>query len=146
MKNILVPIDFTEHENQVLDKAIELARVFDSKIWLLHVAEPEPEFVGFGVGPQYIRTNRALELKNEHRKLNEYCDQIKKEKLDCQGILIEGATVDMIIEKAKKLSIELIVTGHHEHNFLYKAFFGSVASGVIKKANIPVLVVPLAIE
>ena len=143
MKNILVSIDFNNHEKSLIDKAIEMAKAFDSKIWLLHVAAPEPEFIGFGVGPQYIRDSRADELRKEHRLLSDYTDLIRLENQECEGLLINGATIEMILEEAQKLAIDLIIIGHHDHNFLYKAFFGSVASGVIKKSNIPVLVVPL---
>lgn len=143
MKNILVSIDFNNHEKSLIDKAIEMAKAFDSKIWLLHVAAPEPEFIGFGVGPQYIRDSRADELRKEHRLLSDYTDIIRLENQECEGLLINGATIEMILEEAQKLAIDLIIIGHHDHNFLYKAFFGSVASGVIKKSNIPVLVVPL---
>lgn len=143
MKNILVSIDFNNHEKSLIDKAIEMAKAFNSKIWLLHVAAPEPEFIGFGVGPQYIRDSRADELRKEHRLISDYTDLIRLENQECEGLLINGATIEMILEEAQKLAIDLIIIGHHDHNFLYKAFFGSVASGVIKKSNIPVLVVPL---
>ncbi len=143
MKNILVSIDFNNHEKILIDKAIEMAKVFDSKIWLLHVAAPEPEFIGFGVGPQYIRDVRASELRKEHRLLSDYANMVRQENQECEGLLINGATIDMILKEANKLAIDLIIIGHHHHNILFKAFFGSVASGVIKKANIPVLIVPL---
>ena len=143
MKNILVSIDFNNNEKLLIDKALEMAKAFDAKIWLLHVAAPEPEFIGFGVGPQYVRDGRADDLRKEHRLIADYADLIRLENQECEGLLIQGATIDMIMEEARKLEIDLIITGHHEHNILYKAFFGSVASGVIKKANIPVLVVPL---
>ena len=143
MKNILVSIDFNNNEKILIDKAIEMAKAFDSKIWLLHVAAPEPEFIGFGVGPQYIRDSRAEELRKEHRLLSDYTDLIRLENQECEGLLINGATIEMILEEARKLAIDLIIIGHHDHNIMYKAFFGSVASGVIKKANIPVLIVPL---
>ena len=143
MKNILVSIDFNNHERSLIDKAIEIAKAFDSKLWLLHVAAPEPEFIGFGVGPQYIRDSRADELRKEHRLLSDYTDLIRLENQECEGLLINGATIEMILEEAQKLAIDLIIIGHHDHNFLYKAFFGSVATGVIKKSNIPVLIVPL---
>ncbi|MGB5321168.1 universal stress protein [Lutimonas sp.] len=143
MKNILVSIDFNNSEKILIDKAIEMAKAFDSKIWLLHVAAPEPEFIGFGVGPQYIRDTRAEELRKEHRLLSDYTDLIRLENQECEGLLINGATIEMILEEARKLAIDLIIIGHHDHHIMYKAFFGSVASGVIKKANIPVLIVPL---
>jgi len=143
MKNILVPIDFNDNEKILLDKALEFAKAFSAKLWLLHVASPEPEFVGFGVGPQYIRETRATELRKEHRLMNDYSDQMRLKGYECEGLLINGATIEMILEEAEKLKIDLIITGHHDHSFFYKIFFGSVANGVIKKTNIPVLIVPL---
>ena len=143
MKNILVPIDFNDNEKILLDKALEFAKVFSAKLWLLHVASPEPEFVGFGVGPQYIRETRATELRKEHRLMNDYADQMRLKGYECEGLLINGATIEMILDEAEKLKIDLIITGHHDHSFFYKILFGSVANGVIKKSNIPVLIVPL---
>ena len=143
MKNILVSIDFNNNEILLMEKALEFAIVFDAKIWLLHVAAPEPEFVGFGVGPQYIRDSRASELRKEHKQMNQYSDILRADGVEVEGLLIKGATIEMILEEAQKLEIDLIITGHHDHNFIYQAFFGSVSSGVIKKTKIPVLVIPL---
>ncbi len=143
MKNILVTIDFSQNENLLIDKALEMAKAFNAKIWLLHVVSPEPEFVGFGVGPQYIRDDRAKALRQEHRLIEDYTNLIRLEDQECEGLMINGATIEMIMKEAVKREIDLIITGHHDHGILYKAIFGSVASGLIKKANIPVLLVPL---
>lgn len=143
MKNILVTIDFNNNENLLIEQALEMAKAFKAKIWLLHVTAPEPEFVGFGVGPQYIRDAKAEELRKQHRMIEDYTNLIRSENQHCEGLLIRGATIEMIMHEAEKLNIDLIITGHVDHGIIYKAFFGSVANGVIKKANIPVLLVPL---
>ena len=72
MKNILVTIDFDKSEALLLDKAVQMAEAFGSKLWLMHIAAPDPDFVGYDVGPQYIRDSRAEDLRQEHRKLQEY--------------------------------------------------------------------------
>lgn len=143
MKNILLAIDFNNSEKLLMDKAQDWAKAFGAKIWMLHVASPEPEFVGFGVGPQYIRDSMAEELKKEHKMLFEYANQFKSKGIDAEGLLIKGATTEMIMEEAKKLNIDLIITGHHDHSLLYKLFFGSVAAGVIRKSKVPVLLIPM---
>lgn len=143
MKNILLAIDFNDGEKILIDKALKWAKAFNAKIWMLHVASPEPEFVGFGVGPQYIRDSMAEELKKEHRMLFEYANQLRKEGVEAEGLLIKGMTTEMIMEEAEKLNIDLIITGHQDHSLLYKLFFGSVASGVVRKSKVPVLLIPL---
>lgn len=143
MKNILVTIEFNENEELLLDKAIELAKPFHAKVWLMHIAAPDPDFVGYEVGPQYIRDTRADELKSEHKKLDAYVTGLKNKGIETEGLLIQGATTQMIIDESKKLHVDLIIAGHHEHGFFYKAFVGSISSEIIRKSKIPVLIVPL---
>lgn len=142
MKNILVTIDFNTMEQLLVDKAFQLAEKFDSKIWLLHIAAPDPDFVGYEVGPQYIRDFRASELRKEHKLLQGFTDALKKKGVKAEGLLVQGATIEMIMKEAKKLNADLIITGHQEHNFLYQAFVGSVSRDIMKKSKIPVLIVP----
>ncbi len=143
MKNILVTIDFNKNEQLLVDKAFQLAEKFDSKIWLIHIAAPDPDFIGYSVGPQYIRDSRASELRKEHRQLQAYTKKLKEKGVNAEGLLIQGATIEIIMEEAKKLNVDIIIAGHHEHNFLYKAFIGSVSGQIVKKSRIPVLLVPL---
>lgn len=143
MKNILVAIDFINNEKLLIDSAFRLAERFDAKIWLIHIAAPDPDFVGYEVGPQYIREFRAEELKKEHKLLQKYTRELEQKGVEAEGMLVQGATIEMIIEEALKLKVDLIIAGHEEHNFLYKAFVGSVSRQIIEKSKIPVLIVPL---
>jgi len=145
MKNILVTIEFIKNEKLLVDTAFQLAESFGSKLWLMHIAAPDPDFVGYEVGPQYIRDSRATELRREHELLQEYTSALKEKGVDSEGMLVQGATIDMILEESKKLNIDLIVAGHHDHGFFYNAFIGSVSANIIRKSKIPVLLVPLAI-
>ena len=142
MKNILVSIDFDIKTTLLIDKAYELAKAFDSKIWLIHIAAPDPDFVGYQVGPQYIRDSRAHELREEHRQLQEFTKELANKNINAEGLLIQGATIEMIIQESKKLNIDLIITGHHKHNFLYKAFVSSVTREIIELSKIPILIIP----
>lgn len=69
MENILAAIDFSEISGTVIDKAAEIAQCCDSKLWLIHIAAPEPDFVGYDTGPQSKRDWRAKTLREEHRYL-----------------------------------------------------------------------------
>jgi nucleotide-binding universal stress UspA family protein len=143
MKNILVTIDFNKNEHLVIDKAFELAEKFNSKLWLIHIAAPDPDFIGYDVGPQYVRDNRATELRKEHKNLEELSKTLREKGVQAEGLLVQGATIEMITAEAKKLNIDLIIAGHHDHNFLYNAFVGSVSRQIIKKSNTPVLLIPI---
>ena len=142
MKNILVSIDFDKKPELLIDKALELAVAFDSKIWLMHIAAPDPDFGGFEIGPQNVRDNRAAELRKEHKLIQDYAVGLKEKGTNADGLLIQGATIETILEEAKKLDVDMIIAGHHQHGLLYKAFIGSVSGELIKKSKIPVLIIP----
>ena len=144
MKNILVAVELDEFDELLIAKAYQLAEAFDSKLWLIHIAAPEPDFVGYQVGPQYIRDSRADELRGEHKALQKYATDLNTKGIDAEGLLIQGATIDMIIEESKKLEVDLIIAGQHDRGIIYKAFLGSVSSSILKSSKIPLLIIPLS--
>ena len=127
----------------LIDKAHELASSFGSRVWLLHVAAPDPDFVGNEVGPQSVRDIRADTLRDEHRTMQEYADSLKAKNIDATALLIQGPTIEIILEESKKLNIDLLIASHHDHGLLYRALLGSVSNQLIKKSKIPVLIVPV---
>lgn len=143
MKNILVAIDFDKGVDYLIDKSALFGEAFDAKVWLMHIAAPEPDFVGYEPGPQYIRDNRADELREEHKLLQGYADMLIKRGIEAQGLLLQGATIEMIMQASENLQTEMIICGNHDRSFFYRAFLGDVTSKIIKKSAIPVLVVPL---
>lgn len=143
MKNILVTIDFEEKGQVLIDKAAELAKKFKSKLWLVHVAAPDPDFIGYDVGPQYIRDVLAKDLRNEHKLLQEFTKQLKEKNIEAEALLVQGTTIETVVELTEKLAIDLIVIGKHEHGFLHKTFMVSTDESLVEKSNIPVLIVPL---
>lgn len=143
MKNLLIAIDFKENFQDLIDQGIQIAEKFNSKIWLLHIAAPDPDFVGYGVGPQYIRDSKAEEMRKEHRMLQEATAKVQTLGIQAEGLLIQGPTVETILEEAVKLKIDLIVIGRRDHGFFYKAIIGDTSSDVISDSDFPILVVPI---
>lgn len=142
MRTILVPIDFSEVTARVVEHASGLARAFSGKLCLLHVAAPDPSFVGWDPGPDVVRHQRATDLRDEHRRAQELAEQLRADGIDAQALLVQGPTVETILERAAKLPADLIVIGSHGHGALYRALLGSISEGVVRKATCPVLIVP----
>jgi len=143
MKNILVGLDIKSTDTLLLAQAAFMAEKFDAKIWLIHVTSPDPDFVGFEMGPKYIRDFVAAELRTEHRQLQSYIEDLERKSLNVEGLLIQGPTLDMIEEEITKLDIDLLILGSHKHSFMYETFIGNTASRIIREVSIPVLIVPL---
>ncbi len=143
MQNILVAIDFDGEDHKLLEFAASFAEKLQSKIWLVHVAAPEPDFIGYDPGPQTVRDDVAEDLRNEHRNLQKMADVLKGRSIEAQALLIQGFTVDSILEKCKQVKADLLIIGSHEHGAFYNFFQENTALELFKRNEIPLLVLPL---
>jgi len=141
VKRILVPVDFSAISERVCRVAAEAAKARGTKIWLIHVAEPEPEFVGYEPGPDVVRHQVASELRNEHRQLQELADRTAALGVEVTPLLIQGSTVETILEQADHHAVELIVMATHGRSGVGAVWAGSVAARVIGHSTRPVLLV-----
>jgi nucleotide-binding universal stress UspA family protein len=146
MKNILLCIDFHEKTPYLIEETLKLAKPFGAKIWLLHVAAPDPDFISLDVGPQEVRDQRAKELRNEHGLLSDYAKIIESEGVQSDGLLIAGPTIETIIKEVNRLKADLLVTGHHDHSKLSDLFFGNYSTKLVNAAEVPVLVIPCKVS
>ncbi|MCB0807798.1 MAG: universal stress protein [Flavobacteriales bacterium] len=142
MKTILVPIDLSDITSAVVEHAVQLGRAFDADLWLVHVAAPDPDFVGFRTGPQYVRDHRAEELRQEHRELHDLRDRLCADGVKAEALLVQGPTTSTILEEAADLGAELIVMGSHGRSGLFKALVGSVCEQVLQDSPVPLYIVP----
>lgn len=142
MKTILVPVDFSSVTERVVQAASDLAQGGAARIHLLHVAPPEPEFVGYEPGPQSVRDTVARSRHEEHRRLKELEKALAARGLAVTALLVQGFTVEKILSEAARLSADLIVMGSHGHGALRQLLVGSATDGVLRKAPCPVVIVP----
>jgi nucleotide-binding universal stress UspA family protein len=142
MKNMLALIDLTPLGEVVVNHAATLAKGTGAKLWILHVAAPEPDFVGFETGPQHVRDHRASTLRTEHRYLQDMRDQLQALGVNAEALLVQGSTVESVFLEVERLHIDLIAVGSRGHSGLYKILMGSMSEQVLKRAQVPVLVVP----
>jgi nucleotide-binding universal stress UspA family protein len=145
MKNILIPIEFDNIAQQLIDMGASLAEKFHSKIWLIHIAAPEPDFVQYtsGTGPNDEREARAEVLKRERRLIQKYSDELNDKGISSKALMVQGQTIETIMEKVESLNIDLIITGNNKHGFIYKLFIESISDSIVKRSDIPVLLVPV---
>lgn len=142
MGSILAPVDFSDITPAVLATAASLAAAFSTKLWLLHVSAPDPDFVGFEAGPQTVRDQRAQLLRVEHRELQEAADRLRADGVDATALLIQGPTVEKILAEAGRVAADWIVMGSHGRGAVRRALLGSVSEGVLHRAHCKVAIVP----
>lgn len=146
MKNLLVPVDFSDLTGPVIGQAVSLFRLTGASLTMIHVAPPEPEFVGYDSGPVSVRDAVAHKLREEHRQLQALDRQLEAQGVRVTSLLIQGYPVEKILQEATRLHADLIVMGSHGRSLLRHLVVGSVTDGVLRKAPCPVLVVPLSAQ
>lgn len=142
MKRILVPVDFSAMTDAVTGMGAALAQALGAELFLLHVAQPEPEFITYEPGPASVRQAVAREISEEHRKLHALDKQLEAKGLRVTSLVIQGYTVEKILQEIERLRIDLVIMGSHGHGALFHLLLGSVSEGVLRKAKCPVLIVP----
>lgn len=144
MKTILVPVDFSDVTDAVLDAARQFAAAFEARIIVINVAEPEPDFVGFEAGPPSVRVAVARDFKAERQRLDEIKARLSSGGGEVSALHIQGPIIDKILAEAEQQKADLIVIGSHGHGAIYDLLVGTITHGVIKDAHCPVVVVPAA--
>lgn len=141
-QNILALVDFSQITDDVVAKAGELAALYNAKCWLVHIATPHPDFVGYDVGPQYIRDSRAEVLKEEHHQLHSYKTALTEQGIDSEALLVMGPLHETISSEIAKLNIDLVILGSHGRSKLYELLVGSVCEHLLRNATVPMVIIP----
>lgn len=140
---ILVAIDLSDASEKVVGAAKYLAKATDGDIRVLHVAEAEPDFVGYDAGPEVVRDQVAKEFRDEHRGVQALAESLRKAGVSAKALLIKGPIIDTVLAEAKRFDADLLVVGSHGFGALYDLLVGSSSRGILKRTEIPVLVVPV---
>lgn len=143
MINIVLPVDFGDKTDQLVDGAIKFAKELNGKIFLIHVA---PSDIGFAIGDmgfQYFPEVEANEIREELVQLNTIEQRIIAHDIDCDHLLKQGIAKDIILEYCKEKDANYIVMGSHGRSGIYDVFVGSLTKGLTKDSHIPVLVLPI---
>ena len=139
----LIAVDWSEASSGMLPQAREYAKLLGAKVWLVHVAPPDPAFIGYEPGPQYVRDTIASQFHHEHQALHQEAGVFQAAGVDATPLLIQGPTVDTLLGQSDKLGVDVIIIGSHGHGVLRQMLMGSVCEGVLHRSTRPVLVIPV---
>jgi nucleotide-binding universal stress UspA family protein len=139
---ILAAVDFSPVTERMLETLVQIAATFPAEIRLVHVAPPDPAFVGYVAGPAVVRGQVAAEHHASHQQLQQLAERLRSDGVEVTALLLQGPTVATIVAEAEKMPAALIVLGSHGHGAVYDLLVGSVSEGVVRASKMPVLLVP----
>jgi len=140
VRRILVPIDFSDHADSIVEWAGHLAEEHDSAVILLHVYHFPVEFQQ--VEGAYLPADFWSSVKEEARKtLSGYGERLREQGLRVEEIVREGYPATVIEEEVARQDADLIVIGSRGRTGVKHLLLGSIAERVVQKAPCPVLTV-----
>ena len=123
-KKILVPVDFTELSEKVIEQAAILGRASGSPLVLFHI------------------TDRPADLASAKAKLAEKASEASiKYKVTCESLVREGSIFKEIQAEAEENDYLLVVIGTHGVHGLKQKLMGADILRIITKIPVPAFVV-----
>jgi nucleotide-binding universal stress UspA family protein len=146
-KRILVATDGSPTSDKAMLEALALAKQLTSQMLLLHVVDEAPPFGTSGSSFSPQQYTKAVH-KAGHKVLSE-----AKAKVEQQSVQVETKCIaldpfspsqrifDLIDAEANNWPADLIVIGTHGRRGFRRFLLGSVAEGLLRIAEKPVLVI-----
>jgi nucleotide-binding universal stress UspA family protein len=142
-QRIFVPVDDSSPSSLALTEAIKLATSLGSKLIIAHGVD----LPLYGRGNPEVLDSNAMEMPQitaAGETLQAACDRARAGGLEIESVLLEnrGDPISTILlEAAHHAQAELIVMGTHGRSGIMHLLLGSVAEGVLRAADLPILLV-----
>jgi nucleotide-binding universal stress UspA family protein len=136
MKEFLVAIDGSEGSEAAIDEALDLAQDVGAHVTFAFVRQPPSALLGY---PYYERL-LSNELATARETLDSATDRAEDVGIESESEILEGDPVDEILSFADNRGADLIVMSSRGRGAFAGALLGSVSSGVVQHASVPVLV------
>jgi len=142
--SIMVALDGSSHSDKALQSAIELAKRCNAKIVLFHALQQTP--LSGNYAAMVAKAARKAYAKIAREQADEILARARKaakagglEKIE--QVVREGDPAKIVVKRAKKLDVDLLVVGTRGLTGIKGITLGSVAHKVTAAAHCPVLVV-----
>ncbi|MNK45503.1 Universal stress protein [compost metagenome] len=140
MKRILVPTDFSEHAEDALRVAAQIAKKNNSELILLHMLElPQQSNDAIMGGTSIPET--MLFMKKANETLDEVASRDYLEGIPVTEIVKMDKPIHGITQISKDYDIDLIIMGSHGSSGVEELLIGSNTEKVVRNSEIPVLVI-----
>jgi nucleotide-binding universal stress UspA family protein len=141
-RRILTPVDFSIASAVALRTAVEIVRRHGARITLLHTLDDVTRHMTFSGGGAW-EVIRRLPARKEAaaERLRRRAAFFGANDVDTE--VATGLADGAILEIARRSDLDLIVMGSARRSWLDRMLFGSTLRRVLRRATVPVLVVPV---
>ena len=140
-RTILVPLENRKSDRTILEHLRSLARMAESKLILVHVAD------GWAARNfDHLKLQESEEMKQDREYLASLERELQEEGFEVSSVLQMGDPATEIIKLARAASVDLIAMTTHGHRFISDLVHGSTADKVRHSVDMPVLLLKVKEE
>lgn len=141
VERILFPTDFSEGALHALSYAVDLAKHYHARLYIIHVIYDLTRATGMHV-PHISQDDMYKELNAwATNELEKCCVEETRGFSDIEKVIVKGIPYEEILKCASDNKIDMIVIGTQGRSGLERVIFGSTAERVVRKAPCPVMTV-----
>jgi nucleotide-binding universal stress UspA family protein len=129
-EKIVLPVDLTKETKQKVDLAVKIAKIYASKVYAVSATGSHDKEL----------------LKQLEEKMGEVKAIFDKLQIECETLLLQTeanveSMANAVNDFADDINASAIIIMTHQETKLQKFFVGSMATELIKKANVPIVCV-----
>lgn len=152
MNKILIALDYGHSTQQVADKGYQLASALRADVLLLHVVADATYYSSLNYSPiigfesfSNLDVMQTQAVEDVKKAAGEFLEKAKEGwgGLNIETRIAEGEVAEGILESAGEAGVEIIVMGSHGRSGIDKIIMGSVAESVLRRAHLPLYIVPV---
>ncbi len=134
-KHILVALDEAGEPRKGMEKAIYLAKLSGAKITGVNVVVVSPTLASTVTNYRDYLAEKAQEMLD---RVKESCE---KQGIQLASKILDGSPASKIAEFAEEEKVDLVIVGSRGLGGMSEAILGSVATSIVHKSKVSVLVV-----
>jgi nucleotide-binding universal stress UspA family protein len=141
VKKILVPVDFSENSNRIIQYGAYVAKQFGAEMEAIFVAQTFQDYSEFFEPHMPVIQFEEDLVASAKERMKSFLAESLDTSVVCNGVVMAGDIAETILDYAKEQKVDLIVMGTHGYKGLEKVLFGSIAEKIVKRSPCPVLTI-----
>ena len=137
IKNVLVPVDFSENSKKILEAAGYFSGICQAQIHVVFVVQSFDDYSGFFVPHMPVAKFEEEMVQAAEEKMKSFLIGLE----NIEAKVLVGDVAEEIIRHTEESGMDLIVMGTHGYKGIEKVMFGSVAEKVVRSSPCPVLTI-----
>ncbi len=142
-KNIIVMTDFSKDSDYAVKIACELAKKFDSSLYVFHVAYLDPGFTVLIDEQELAKVEKKMDesVENEFITLEEKIGCLND--VNYKRVYHRGVPYEEGLKEIETGKYDLLIIGSHGKRGIKKFFYGSTAAKLTRRSPISTLITRL---